>query len=69
MKKENKAELLKQKGDIKEMIGKTDKIIRKATKLQRSNNTMEMLAFRSVIEGQETIKRLNSALIRRSANA
>ena len=58
MKKENKAELLKQKGDIEEMSGKTDEIIRKATKLQRSNNTMEMRAFRSVIEGQETIKEI-----------
>ena len=33
MKKENKAELLKQRRDIEEMIGKIEEIIRKATKL------------------------------------
>ena len=33
MKKENKAEILKQRRDIEEMIGKIEEIIRKATKL------------------------------------
>ncbi|XP_078327166.1 uncharacterized protein LOC144623061 [Crassostrea virginica] len=58
LKKENKAELLQQKGEIEEMIGTAVEMIRKATNIQASKNVKQMEKFKPVIEQRETLKEI-----------
>ncbi|XP_078327164.1 uncharacterized protein LOC144623058 [Crassostrea virginica] len=56
LKKENEGVLLKQKGEIEEMIGTAVEMIRKATNIQASKKVKQMEKFKPVIEQQETLK-------------
>ncbi|XP_078327170.1 uncharacterized protein LOC144623063 [Crassostrea virginica] len=56
LKKENEAVLLKQKGEIEEMIGTAVEMIRKATNIQTSKKVKQMEKFKPVIEQQKTLK-------------
>ncbi|XP_078327165.1 uncharacterized protein LOC111125741 [Crassostrea virginica] len=56
LKKENKAVLLKQKGEIEKMIGTAVEMIRKATNIQTSKNVKQMEKFKQEIAQQETLK-------------
>ena len=58
LKKENNTALLKQKNDFEKLIGTVDEMNKKSTKLQKSNNIIEMQKYRTVIDEQLAEKKI-----------